>query len=208
MAENRDVADGLWLWRQPHPDWSPSAHWQPDVSSFCVTSRGVTAVLDPLAPQDDAVWRRLDGLRPTVAAYLKPDHLRDVRRFHDRYGATVYGELYVQDMKEPGLERFHETAPGMELPGGIRLLDDGRWRQETPAYLPEQRALVFADGLMCDPGGVLRVWYTPWHEQRVLPALRKILEEHDIDHVLVSHGEPVHTRSELENALTRDPWKG
>ena len=28
---------------------------------------------------------------------------------------------------------------------------------ETPVYLPEQRALVFADG-MTAPGGVLRVW--------------------------------------------------
>ena len=208
MAEVRDVADGLWLWRRRHPEWTEDAHWTPEVSSFCVTSRGVTLVLDPLSPEDDAVWERLDALRPTAAAYLKPDHLRDVREFHDRYGANVYGELYVQDLKEPDLERFSETAPGMKLPGEILLLDDGRWRQETPAYLPEQRAVVFADGLICDPDGVLRVWYTPWHEQRVLPALRKILEEHEIDHVLVSHGDPVHTRADFEKALTRVPWSG
>ena len=208
MAEVREVAEGLWLWRRRHPAWTSDAHWEPEVTSFCVTSRGTTLVLDPLAPDDDAIWERLDALRPTVAAYLKPDHLRDVRAFHDRYRATVYGELYVKWMKEPGLERFVETAPGMELPGGVALLDDGRWRQETPAYLPEQRAVAFADALICDPNGVLRVWYTPWHEQRVLPALRKILEEHEIEHVLVSHGEPVHTRKDFEEALTRDPWSG
>jgi hypothetical protein len=204
----RNVTDGLWLWRRRHPEWKAGLHWEPEVTSFCVTSRGVTIVLDPLAPDDDAVWERLDSLRPSVAAYLKPDHFRDVRAFHDRYGAAVYGELYVKNDTDPRLEPFAETAPGMELPGGVALLDDGRWRQETPAYLPEQRAVVFADAVICDPDGVLRVWYTPWHERRVLPALRKILEEHDVEHVLVSHGEPVHRRDELEKAMTRDPWSG
>jgi hypothetical protein len=35
----------------------------------------------------------------------------------------------------------------------------------------EPRALVFADALTA-PRGELRVWTTPWHEERVLPALR------------------------------------
>ncbi|MEN3342069.1 MAG: hypothetical protein V7644_1473, partial [Actinomycetota bacterium] len=24
-----DVADGLWLWRLPHPDWRPGLEWEP-----------------------------------------------------------------------------------------------------------------------------------------------------------------------------------
>jgi glyoxylase-like metal-dependent hydrolase (beta-lactamase superfamily II) len=75
---------------------------------------------------------------------------------------------------------------------------------ETPIYLPEQRALVFADG-MTAPGGELRVWATPWHEERTLPALRALLAL-DFEHVLVSHGEPVHDRSEFVAALEREPW--
>jgi glyoxylase-like metal-dependent hydrolase (beta-lactamase superfamily II) len=203
-----DVTDGLWGWRRRHPEWFPEAAWEPEVNSFCVTSRGTTLVFDPIEPDDDAVWARLDELRPTAAVYLKPDHVRDVRAFHDRYGATVYGELDACEERVGELERFVFTAPGMELPGSVRLLEDGRWRRETPAYLPEQRAVVFADGVMSDPNGELRIWGTPWHEQRVLPAMRAILDDHDIEHVLVAHGQPVHTRAELEEALAREPWQG
>jgi len=39
----------------------------------------------------------------------------------------------------------------------------------------------------------------------VLPALRDLLEL-PFEHVLVSHGEPVHTRPDFEAALRRDPW--
>ena len=73
-----------------------------------------------------------------------------------------------------------------------------------PPGLPEQRALVFADG-MTAPEGVLRVWATPWHEERTLPALRALLAL-PFEHVLVSHGDPVHHRDEFESALEREPW--
>jgi hypothetical protein len=39
-VEMRDIAPGLWLWRQPHPDWDQDADWQPEVFSFAVQSRG------------------------------------------------------------------------------------------------------------------------------------------------------------------------
>jgi glyoxylase-like metal-dependent hydrolase (beta-lactamase superfamily II) len=64
--------------------------------------------------------------------------------------------------------------------------------------------VVFADALTA-PGGTLRVWTTPWHEERTLPALRAMLDL-PFEQVLVSHGEPVHTRADFEAALTRIPW--
>jgi len=201
----RDVAPGLWLWRQPHPDWSEGADWDAEVTSFAVESRGVPIVLDPLAPPPGAqdVWARIDALAPRVAVVLKPDHVRDVDLFVRWYGAAAFGPklFWRGDVPRTELEAVH---PGDELPGGLVAVHDGRGQQETPLYLPEQRALVFADA-MTAPDGVLRVWTTPWHEQRVLPALRELLAL-DFEHVLVSHGDPVHDRGEFEAALEREPW--
>jgi hypothetical protein len=82
------------------------------------------------------------------------------------------------------------VEPGDELPGGLVALYDGRGRNETPLWVPERRALVFADALTA-PQGELRVWATPWHEERTLPALRALLEL-PVEIVVVARGKPVH----------------
>ena len=205
-VELRDVADGLWLWRQPHLDWSAGHDWEPEVSSFAVLSGGVGVLLDPLAPppgSSAALWERLDALAPEAAVILKPDHVRDLDLFVRWYGLRALGpRLFLPgDVPRTALE---PVLPGDELPGGLRALDDGRDEHETPLYLPEQQALVFADG-MTAPDGVLRVWNTPRHRERVLPALRALLEL-PFELVLVSHGEPVHDRAAFAAALEREPW--
>jgi hypothetical protein len=209
--EVRDVAPGLWLWREEYPDWKPEVHsletvgWGPLVASTCVESRGEVALLDPLAPQDEEseVWARLDASPPTMVVVLKPDHVRSVDLFVRRYGARAFGPdvFHRGDVPETELEWI---GPGSELPGGFVALYDGRGRNETPLWLPEQRALVFADALTA-PHGELLVWATPWHEERVLPALRSLLDL-PFEHVIVSHGEPVHDRAAFERALELPAW--
>jgi glyoxylase-like metal-dependent hydrolase (beta-lactamase superfamily II) len=134
---------------------------------------------------------------------LKPDHVRDVALFARWYGAKAYGPHLYWRGDVPATE-LEAVRPGDELPGGITAHDDGRNALETPVYLPEQRALVFADG-MTAPEGELRVWATPWHEQRVLPAMRELLAL-PFELVLVAHGAPVHDRAAFQAALERDPW--
>jgi hypothetical protein len=206
-VEVRDVAPGLWIWRLEHPDWSPEADWEPHVTSTCVESRGETLLLDALAPPEDAteVWGRLERTPPTAIVVLKPDHIRDVDLFVHRYGAKAYGPwlFWRSDIPETELEPIE---PGSELPGGLLALYDGRGRMETPLWLPEQRALVFADALTA-PGGELRVWASPAHEERALPALRALLEL-PFEHVIVSHGAPVHDRAAYERALELPPYEG
>lgn len=204
--EIRDVAPGLWLWRQPHWEWEEGADWEPEVASFVVESRGEVLLLDPLAPHPvagRAVYDRLEATPPTGAIVVKPDHVRDIELFVHWYGIEGYGPWLYWKGDAPRLE-LKPARVGVELPGGLVALDDGRGMMETPLYLPEQRAIVFADG-MTAPGGTLRVWWSPVHESRVVPALRRMLEL-PFETVLVSHGEPVHTRSEFEAALDREPW--
>src|SRR4051812_30589388 len=206
-SDVRDVAAGLWVWRLPHPDWAPELDWEPLVTSTCVESRGEVVLLDALAPPDDAadVGGRLDETPPTAVAVLKPDHVRDVDVFVRRYGARAFGPylFWRDDIPETDLEPLD---PGTTLPGGLETLYDGRGRNETPLWIPDQRALVFADALT-ERDGDLRVWGTPWHEARVLPALRALLEL-PFKHVIVSHGEPVHDRAAYERALELPPWAG
>ena len=209
MQELRDVAPGLWIWRVAYPDWKEGLGWERFVTSTCVESRGEVVLLDPLAPADDApeLWARLDATPPTAVVILKPDHVRDVDLIVDRYGARAFGPWLFWRTNIPDTE-LEAIEPGSELPGGLLALYDGRGRNETPVWLPEQRALVFADALTAPgPGGELRVWSTPWHEERVLPALRALLEL-PFEHVIVSHGEPVHDRAAYEAALGRPPWTG
>ncbi len=178
--EIRDVVPGLWIWRAGHPDWAADAGWEPPVTSTCVETRGEVVVLDALITAEgaDEVWARLDARPPTVAVVAKPDHVRSVDAIVERYGS--------------------------ELPGGLVALYDGRGRNETPIWLPEQRTIVFADALT-ERGGTLLVWGTPWHEERVLPALRAMLDL-PFEHVILSHGEPVHDRAAFERALELPPW--
>lgn len=207
QVEVRDVADGLWIWRLKHPRWKPGQGWEPIVASTCVESRGDILVLDPLAPPAEAaaVWARLDVRPPTAIVVLKPDHVRDVDVFARRYRARAFGPrlFFRHDIPETELEWIQ---PGSQLPGGIVALLDGRDRSETPLWLPEQRTLVFADALTA-ARGELRVWATPWHEARVLPAMRAMLDLPFV-RVIVSHGEPVHTRAAFEQALDLPPWNG
>lgn len=203
--EVRDVTAGLWLWRVEHPAWEPGLDWEPLVTTTCVESREERALLDPIAPAETAeeVWERLDARPPTLVVVLKPDHVRDVDLFVRRYDIPAFGPslFWPDDVPETRLEA---VEPGSELPGGLLALYDGRGRNETPLWLPEQRALVFADALTA-PGGVLRIWATPWHEERALPAFRAFLDL-PFEVVIVSHGEPVHDRAAYERALELPPW--
>jgi glyoxylase-like metal-dependent hydrolase (beta-lactamase superfamily II) len=169
---------------------------------------GERLLLDPLAPAADApeLWERLDAQPPTAVVVLKPDHVRDVDLFVRRYGVPAFGPrlFFRWDLPETEL-KFIE--PGSVLPGGLVAVYDGRGRNETPLWLPEQRALVFADALTAPEGGQLRVWASPSYQARALPALRALLE-FPFEHVIVSHGEPVHSRAAFERALEIEPWRG
>src|SRR6185436_6470611 len=93
--------------------------------------------------------------------------------FVRRYGARAFGpdRFDRHDIPETEIEPIY---PGSRLPGGLVALYDGRWRNETPMWLPEHRAIVFADALTA-PNGELRVWATPWAAalEPLLPGIQE-----------------------------------
>lgn len=222
QLEVRDLGPGLWIWRIRHPGWTEEADWQPIVTCTCVDLGPARLLLDPLVPPLDAspVWERLDARPPTAVLTLIPDHVREVwRRPADteaagkrewsvdflvrRYGCAAYGPATF----EPGQELetpVRAIAPGMALPGGAVALADPRGFSETPLWLPEQRVLVFGDALT-ERNGELRTWTMRDIDGSAPRALRALLEL-PFERVIISHGEPVHSRSEYERALERRPW--
>jgi hypothetical protein len=198
----RDIATGLWLWRVAHPEWSPP--WDPLANSFCVHAGDEVVLIDPLAPSpnDEEAWTRLDAAAPTVIVILSPLHVRDIDLFMDRYRARGFGPRLFLRNDIPA----HELEPietGTILPGGLLAVHDGRDRNETPLWLADHHALVFADDVRGTPHG-LRTWDVPWYEERTLPAMRKLLTL-PFERVLTSHGPPVHDRAAFETALQTPP---
>lgn len=190
-----------------HPRWKAGVDWQPVVTTTWAEAGRERIVIDPLAPPpgDRETWNWLDDHAPTVVVVLKPDHVRDVDLFAGRFGARGFGPIYYDPGDLPNPKRpLKSIKPGTELPGGAVALFEGRGGLETPLWLPEQRTIVFADGLT-ERDGVLRVWSSQWHEERALPALRDMLAL-PFERVIISHGEPVHDRAAFERALTLPPW--
>ena len=129
-----------------------------------MTSGSEIVVVDPLAPPPEAtnIWALLDANPPTMAVVLKPDHVRSIDAFVERYRCRGYGPevFYLDDLPTTVIE---PVWVGDILPGGLVPLYDGRSRNEWPMWLPEQRTIVFADALTA-LGGELQAWGSPWHD--------------------------------------------
>src|SRR6266849_6640731 len=124
-----------------------------------------------------------------------------------RHASLLFGPrlFWPDDMPKTQLEIIESDRV---LPGGFVALYEGRGRLETPLWLPEQRVIVFGDGLT-ERGGDLRLWGSPWHEKRALPAMRELLKI-PFEKVIISHAdhEPMHNRAAFERALGLPPWEG
>ena len=131
-----------------------------------------------------------------------PPNSGGVDLFVERYHARGFGPrlFFRNDIPKTELEPIEAQTV---VPGGSIAVHDGRGRNETPLWLAEHRALVFADDVRGTPVG-LRIWDAPWHVQRTLPAMRALLEL-PFERVLTSHGDPVHDRPAFERALETSP---
>ncbi|WP_320672454.1 hypothetical protein [Patulibacter defluvii] len=184
------VADGLWRWTTPHPDWRPSSDperpnsWERDVGSVLVEAADATVLIDPLVADDG--WGWIDG---RVGDRGRPVVVLTTLKWHRRSRDAVVARYDASDLRPGG---------GRTLPAGIepiRLRGAG----ETVYWLPDAAALVPGDRILGGHGGRgLRLnpdsWMTylsrPPGRAGLARLLRPLLEL-PIERVLVSHGAPV-----------------
>jgi glyoxylase-like metal-dependent hydrolase (beta-lactamase superfamily II) len=187
-----EVAPGLRYWTAPHPQWSGATEWPEDVGCVYYEAADTVALIDPLLPRgrEEPFLSELDRdvarlNRPVVVMLTAPWHKRDAAAIAERYGATVWAHPAAQ-ARLP-----FETRAG-PLPDGIATFSArGVWEGDVAFYIRPHRALVVAEFFM-GVGGALRVCPSPALRDRdAFEASLRTLLGRPIDHVLVSHGDPV-----------------
>ncbi len=219
--EIKRLAEGLWRWTAPHPEWAPGkggpGGWERMVGCTLHEARspseGALVLVDPLAPPDgapdattfwDALDRDVERLRLPVAILLgNPYHQRSAdavrRRYDSAPGAATWAHADALPRLTCRVDRTFDSAAA--LPGGVSAvpivgLDVG----EAVFFLPAHGALVFADALVGTPEGRVRVppesWAlgTPEGIASYRGSFRdsmRRLLDLPVERLLVSHGEPV-----------------
>jgi hypothetical protein len=182
------IAEGLWRWTAPHPDWSPNAEpestgdWPPEVGSVLYEARADAVFFDPLLPPDPApFWRWADqrcaGRRVAVLTTIAW-HRRSRPAFVQRYGAST-------------------SRARLSLPAGVESFIV-RGAGETMFWLPEPRTLIPGDRILGAAGGGLRLCPDSWMRYLSSPLTGEQLTDRlqglldlPAERVVVSHGEPV-----------------
>lgn len=178
-------------------------------------------LLDPLvAGDDDPALAAVDDLvRDHVRILVTmPYHTRSSESLWRRYrsaAARIYGH--------PAVATRLEDVSGFEPVAGGDVDDIAHFhpigsppRSQQAIEIPALRALVCGDAVVDTGDGALRLWAAPldserrrrWWHGNYLPTLER-LADLDIEHVLVTHGQPVlgNGKAALRRALTSDPWQ-
>ncbi len=205
------LADGLWRWTAPHPEWREGARWDRTVGSVYCETPDAVVLIDPLIPGDGAdrerFWAALDQdverLRvPVVVLLTCRWHARGAEAVHRRYDAVVWAPPKAVEGLE-GMQGALVLADGFRPVSGVEAHLTGLPSpsgDEAVFWLSEHRALVPGDVLLGDSAGGVRVappeWYSDspaegrWYREELVPVLSR-LATCDPLMLLVSHGEPV-----------------
>lgn len=182
--EVTQLAEGLWRWTAPHPDWTPESGrpggWGQMVGCLSyeppegMAGAGAFVLIDPLAPPEgtrdhEKFWKALDAdvarlARPVIVLLGNHYHARSAWEVLERYrgrGASIL----AHEAAGPLLP-FKPTRTfrhGATLPGGvIAHAVEGMWPDETVFRLPPHGALVFADALLGTGPGRVQVPKASW----------------------------------------------
>ena len=188
-----EILPGTYHWTSIHP----KLHIE--VASYWLDGPGVA--IDPLVPADVGLeWFARRPVAPIAVLLSNRHHYRHSGEFAARFGCGVH-------VNRAGLHEFtHGEAlepfdPGDVLPGGVVACEVGAiCPDETALYLPAQRAMVFADGLVRGgPHGSRDLGFVPDQlmddpqrtKQGLLAAFARLLDTYEFEHLLLAHGGPV-----------------
>jgi hypothetical protein len=189
------IADGLWRWTAPHPNWEnwPGREREArEVGCVYYEAEDATVLVDPLVPagEEDDFFRHLDadieprGL-PVVILLTAHWHRRSADELAARYDARIGGAL----------------------PAGIEEIPiEGADERQVAYFICPHAALVVAEIFAVDIDGELRVCQSPaLARPDELEASLDRLMELPVERLLVSHGEPVlsDAKARMAEALAR-----
>lgn len=213
------IHEGLWRWTASDPRFALSEAAGSEVGCIYYESLkpspSAAVLIDPLVPpqgssEAERFWRALDRdvarVGGPVAVILGTEHhARSAQRILDRYRPTSRASLYVR-------------GAGAPLPSGVRTYTtDALGETESVYFLPEHRALYFADVLIGTGDGraslTPRSWARPGEAAATanrddLRTFLTRLAELPVEMLLFSHGEPVLERGAeaLLEALSAPRW--
>ena len=216
------LADGLWRWTTPHPEWSGEANglgsgWPQEVSCVYHESAAGIVLIDPLVPdgsEGERFWRHLDqdvervGLPPTIVVSAE-SHGRSADAVHERYpGSRVLGVSLAASCT---VDRLLED--GEALPGDCHvILTDAPGAARMAIVQCTCHGLLWMSDLLIDDGaGGLRRAPAAWFDdpgahtwlKDGLPRLLPQLVATPIEHLVSAHGPviSVDARAALERAF-------
>ena len=166
----QELRPGLWSWTAPHPAWSEKEEWGPDVRSYAYDAGSCLVLFDPISPPT-----LVDGLieAQDVGVLLTAEwHRRSADECVERYGA----HMFAREEEPPGdVER-------------VRTYYD----DEVAYWVPRHGALVVGDAFVAEQELRLQDGWLPpgMTAEEMRDGLRPLLE-FPIQHVLVTHGDPV-----------------
>ena len=216
------LADGLWRWTTPHPEWSGEANglgsgWPQEVSCVYHESAAGIVLIDPLVPdgsEGERFWRHLDqdvervGLPPTIVVSAE-SHGRSADAVHERYpGSRVLGVSLAASCT---VDRLLED--GEALPGDCHvILTDAPGAARMAIVQCTCHGLLWMSDLLIDDGaGGLRRAPAAWFDdpgahtwlKDGLPRLLPQLVATPIEHLVSAHGPviSIDARAALERAF-------
>ncbi len=190
----QEVIPGLFHWTAVHPNIHS------EVSSYWLEESGV--LFDPLVPaQEGLEWFATRAIAPAAILLSNRHHYRHADSFAERFGCPVLcNRLGLHEFSDGrAVEGFDVGDP---LPGGVLACElDAICPDDTAFYMPEQRAVVLADGVVRGGpyGGSGPLGFVPDSlmddpsatKRGLLDACARLLAERDFDHLLLAHGGPV-----------------